>query len=331
MPLVTKYALYILLLYVLTFTQGCGGGICEPQDRYLVVEPFAGTSNRLRTIASAKIMAAVTERQLVVHWKLFKDEMPALWSQLFKNPLTMFDHSMLLFEGCTLDKITSAEAGNAVIRNLGDQNKTGDSAAGLAHIPEYQEPIVYFATSMGFSPEDKVLSRSEYDKRYLSFYKDLEPNDWIIKQIKQFKKDHDFDNKFMVGVHYRSWNTVIDTYVTNDPETQYLDEFVTEMKRAVALNPASRNNKPVGFFLATDDPKVRAKMLAVKELAGTIVTRHDIIERSTVRGQQSALVDFFLLGSTNFIIGTYQSSFSDEAAHLTIQNRKINIGKAAFK
>jgi hypothetical protein len=49
-----------------------------------------------------------------------------------------------------------------------------------------------------------------------------------------------------------------------------------------------------------------------------------------VLGQQSALVDWFLLGETNYIIGTHQSSFSDEAAYLTKQLRKDNTGGTAY-
>jgi len=68
----------------------------------------------------------------------------------------------------------------------------------------------------------------------------------------------------------------------------------------------------------------------VPELAGRIFITTFPIERKTIEGQQNALIEWFLLGSTEYIIGTYQSSFSDEAAYLTTQRRKVDLGGAVY-
>jgi hypothetical protein len=52
--------------------------------------------------------------------------------------------------------------------------------------------------------------------------------------------------------------------------------------------------------------------------------------RQTKKEIRDAVADWFLLGATDFIIGTYQSSFSDEAALLTSSQRKINIGPSNY-
>lgn len=314
----------LLLLAILA--SGCDDQ-CRPTDRYLVVTPFAGTSNRLRVLASAKIMAALTDRQLVVDWDIIEKEMPARWNQLFRNPMTTFEQSPLAKEGCSLKKITSAPEGDPTILNLGNQND-GKGVERVSRITEDQEPIIYFGTSLGFQPDSKYMTTAEYQERYRLFYQNLDPANWVTAEVKKFQTEHNFSSKFPIGVHYRAWNmSFADHYVKNDPENQYLTEFVEEMKKAVSGNTSG---KEVVFFLATDDPKVKEKLLAVTELKGKIVTRDVTIERETILGQQSALVDWFLLGSTNYIIGTYQSSFSDEAAHLTVQNRKTSIGDPVF-
>lgn len=297
---------------------------CNPQGRYLVITTFAGTSNRLRTLASAKIMAALTDRELVIDWPILDKEMPARWKDLFRNPLTTYEYSSLWQEGCSIEKIKAAAPGDPVIKNLGVQNDT-DGYYRMGKVTEDSEPIVYFGTSLNFKPDTKYISDKEYKKRYRLFYQNLDPSNWVRAEVEKFQADHQFDKKYPIGVHYRAWNMgLADNYVVTDPENKYLEEFVSEMKKAKIAYPN------VIFFLATDDPKVKEKLLKVDDLKRTIVTRDVTIERDTVLGQQSALVDWFLLGSTNYIIGTYQSSFSDEAAHLTVQDRKIEIGKSPF-
>ena len=87
-----------------------------------MVRPYAGLSNRLRVLASAKIMAALTDRHLVIDWYSVPDEIPGEWRDFFLNPLTMFNESPLPKEGCTLERITQSQANDPIVKNLGSQN-----------------------------------------------------------------------------------------------------------------------------------------------------------------------------------------------------------------
>ena len=139
----------------------------------------------------------------------------------------------------------------------------------------------------------------------------------------------------MIGVHYRAWNTgwadTKSSRLIRDPELKYLDNFITEMKKAISFEGLATNNKPVAFFLATDDPHVKDEILRDPVFSGRIVFTSHEIDRSTVLGTQNALIDWYLLGATEYIIGTFQSSFSEEASLLTTQTKKINIGDPAYK
>ena len=204
----------------------------------------------------------------------------------------------------------------------------------LGDITKFNEPIVFFATSLPFRPADKYLSDAEYVKKYRAYYKSLDPHLWVTNTVKQFQKEHKFADYFMVGIHYRSWSTGKADDIpslTIDKEHRYINDFINAINNAAATPLSQTDQKPVAFFLATDDPKIKEKIQAIPGLKNRIFTRNIPIDRSTIYEQESALVDWFLLGSTNYIIGTYQSSFSDEAAHLTKQNRKIDIGNSAFK
>lgn len=324
----------VLLAWLLSsvFFSGCAGD-CDPKGRYLVITTFAGMANRLRILASAKIMAALTDRQLVVDWPVKSDELPGKWTDFFINPLIVFENSSLEKEGCSLSTIKNAQAGDAKIKNLGTQNDA-EAQKRLAQITEDKEAIVYFGTSLPFQPDEKYLSGQEYRERRQLFYKSLDPTTLVQKAIKDFKKTHRFDDYFMIGVHYRGWQTGRPDTQSNliaDPTNRYIGDFISEMKKAKAATLADTDGKPVAFFLASDNQDAREKIQAAPELAGAVFTREEEVDRTTIRGQESALVDFFLLGATNYIIGTAQSSFSDEAAHLTKQDKKIDVGQPAYK
>ncbi len=133
----------------------------------------------------------------------------------------------------------------------------------------------------------------------------------------------------MVGIHYRGWQmgeSDDNPQLTNDPSNKYVRSFIDTMKETFERRRARTDNKPVAFFLAADNQKVKEEIMKEPLFQGRIFTRSVEIERNTVRGQESAMVDFDLLGSTNFIIGTPQSSFSAGAANLTKESRKIEVG-----
>jgi len=326
------------LASVLFFGSGCGESNCSPSGRYLVVTPYAGMSNRLRVLASAKIMAAVTGRQLVVHWAPQENEAPPKWNDLFYNPIPLFEHSLLATQdGCSLSDITRAKEGNPMINNLGSQNDS-TKRIHLINLPDVKEPVVYFGTSMNFKPGETYLSTDEYEARYRLFYQNLDPMLRVTNDVTAFRKDHGFDQKYMIGVHYRAWATgKADERDIKalDREHKYLDGFFAEMRKAMALPLAATDNKPVAFFLTTDDASIKAKILAMPEFSNRIFTTSYAIDRGSVEGMQNALIDWFLLGSTEYIIGTNSSSFSDEAARLTkqglTQRRKIRVGENPFR
>ena len=67
-----------------------------------------------------------------------------------------------------------------------------------------------------------------------------------------------------------------------------------------------------------------------QEFGPKIIARDQTIDRSTLGGIQGALVDWYILTHTNKIIGTIDSSFSDEAAFLTVTGQKTGVGPRFF-
>jgi len=322
----------IFLVSISSFFGGTLVADCKPTQNYLIVRPKLGLANRLRAIASATVMAEITNRKLVIDWRI-DDDLESNWRKLFKEPqLLMFDETDLAQEGCSLKKINETIS-DTEINNYDDPTEEGIVKLGFwfPNIPKDKHPIIYMATPWKFRPAEDFLSAEAFDKKYVEFYKTLKPIESIAKAIENFRKIYDFDSKFMIGVHYRSWLSgladKLDKNVSKDKESKYLGQFLEKMVEAVNMPLAKTKGKPVAFFLATDDPSIKEKLNKEASLKGRIFFRDIKIDRNTLAGQQDALVDWFLLGETNYIIGTKGSSFSDEAAHLTVENRKVEIGE----
>lgn len=330
---IAKLKLLILsaLCLAVSGLSSCGNN-CSTDDRYLVVTTYAGMGNRLRNVASAQIMASITDRKLVVDWLHQPGEMPGKWTDFFSNPLVVFEDSGLANQGCRLKDLQNAKSGDDMIRNLGLQNDANLQKE-LEKIPDYNEPIVYFGSTAEYRPREKDLSPADYKKRYRQFFQSLVPTKWINDEVEKFKKKHHFENFYMVGVHYRGWNAghadTTNPALIRDPSDRYVPEFIAKMKEVLARPLSSTDNKPVAFFLASDSEAARSRIVATPELQGKVFFRTEEVERSSVRGQQSAMVDFFLIAQ-EFVMGTAQSSFSEQAAILTNRD-KVNIGNPAYQ
>jgi hypothetical protein len=305
-------------------------------ERYLSVTIWTGMANRLRVIGSAMIASSFTNRKLVVDWPIVPGEMPGSWSDFFMDgPLMDFDQTSLAQEvGLSLDDIKNAKAQDRIILNLGNLNSLAGCER-LKNLTHDKKQVIYFTTTITFTLAREVCSLPVYRSLRQMFYKNLVPVNRISETVKKFKEDNEFDKKYMIGVHYRSWATGRpddrSSSLIKDHNLMYLNRFIDKMKEAV-LNPLFRQDeKPVAFFLATDDSRIKDAMLTDPDLKGLIVTTSFVVDRTSIEGTQNGLIDFFILGATNYIIGTFQSSFSDEAAHLTTYDHKVNIGEAAYK
>ena len=80
------------------------------------------------------------------------------------------------------------------------------------------------------------------------------------------------------------------------------------MKREVATDGDVR------FFLATDEAEVKTELKRI--FPKRIITQEHPLQRHTLEGMQGALVDLWCLASTQSVLGSYWSSFSDAAAEI---------------
>lgn len=301
-------------------------------EKYLLVSIVkAGIGNRLRVIASGQIMADILKRKLIVHWPV-NIHMPGKWQDLFQNPLTMLEDSPLAELGYDLKKIKNTALHDPVVCNLSVQNNKHARQNVLPYLEVFKQPIIYFESTIPFKVQH--MPERSYEKSMNQYYLALKPTADIQEEIDGFKEKYNFNSYFMIGVHYRGWQmgkTDVNEKLTNDPTNKYIEQFVDVMIKEIQEVAKGQQSKPVAFFLAADNNAAKNSLLREPKLAGRIFTRDEDIERDSLQGQSSAMVDFFLLGSTNYIIGTTESSFSRGAARLTVQARKISVGADPYQ
>jgi hypothetical protein len=296
-----------IIISLILVCVSCGGDSAEPlpvkdQTKYLVVRPIGGLANRLRVLASAHVMAKVSNRKLVLDWKVEPWEMGADFSDLFENKIP------------TISETEMPEKYKIYGHINGCQVEDVDSIyTDFAEIPSEESQTIYVSTCFNFFP--KILSFEDFIREYKSFYSSLSPVESV--RLKIAKKSENFEQQEnMIGVHYRAWKTSTEDSGDISRILAPLDAFWGKMQQVTLASDQ--------VFFASDDSE--AKSFFNTHSSKMLFSDSSNMDRSTVESQQDALVDWYLLTKTRAVIGTYQSSFSEEAALMTLSGRKYNVG-----
>ncbi len=263
----------------------------------LVLYPQYGLANRLRAIASARILADFTGRKLFVNWIRYS-KCNIEWEDLFLNRLDRYPLPATSFtKGVTL-----YDDNNDVSRFYWDmpQSLTGNPA-----------DVVAVRSCCNF--QTREMSRETYTSLKSLFYRSLQPLDSIQKTVDDLYRRY-FEGNKVVGLHIRRADHLY--YRRKDPRlVSPTSLFIESMEKVLKSNPDTR------FFLATDD---RDEERAMRERFGVnvIVYEKENISRNTQTGMQDALVDWLLLSKSSRIIGSSTSSFSEEAAVVNMIERE---------
>lgn len=272
-------------------------------EKYLIVQPQGGLANRLRVLASASVMAKVSKRRLILDWRIDSD-MGASWSELFQNKILSVAEANMPQECINKYGLVSCYSGY-------DMEGIYKKFSG---IPSDGATIVYIYTCHNFSPD--TLAFDDFLHACKAFYLSLNPVEKVKLRIEEKLKEF-VKQENIVGIHYRSWKTSVERQKNyNAPPVTSLELLREQVD--------SKINISTQVFFASED--LEAKKNFSMGLAKIIFSEERNFERNTLESTQGALVDWFLLTKTAFLVGTYQSSFSDEAALITLTGKKFNVG-----
>jgi hypothetical protein len=298
-----------------------GGSCYEPPpcvaplvkaQKYLLVYANGGVSNRLKALAASYAMAKITGRKLIVDWHIEPNEVPAEFEDLFENPIPR-PETMVLPENWSIEDLyqNKIQCPAVVTRLKYDINSYLD----YTNIPQITSQIVVVNTRFVYAAASQYASFDKYLDDVVEFLKDLKPVPQIKTKVEEYANAN-FQGASVVGVHYRAWSLTYDggLQAKANPET-----FLAKMREI------AQKDSHVKFFVTSDSLQI-ANFFR-DQMPGRILTYPlSNIDRSSVQSQRNSLLEWYLLSKTDYLIGTFDSSFSETASLLTKQRRNIAIG-----
>lgn len=259
----------------------------------IVIKPYGGLGNRLRSLDSAIALSDCTRHSLKMIWDA-NEELNCSFSSLFNAP-----------EDFDLKEISTSYL----------SRKFQEKIAIIFHFTGINYPFS-FDCVLHENDLMKLKSRG-YDFCKLKNFKNIyinsngrflspgKPYNYLspVSDIKQ-KVDElciDFDDN-CIGVHIRRTDNQLS--IKKSP----IEKFIELMKAEEKQNPEQK------FFLSTDSP--RAENDIEKAFKGKIIKYDKELSRKKEQGVKDALIDMLCLSRTSKIIGSYWSSFSEVAAEM---------------
>lgn len=262
------------------------------ESRTLTVTCLAGLSNRLRVLLSGMALAEATGREFAMHWAP-SPPCGAWFHQLFEN-----------------DWNVSAEvrfdAGNAIDLT----HDAPDSPRDLLSVTEPSFSVVHDGWLISWQQDSAHLA---LQRRCRELNAELTPIPSIAKRIEEFRAAH--FKPVMIGVHMRRG----DFHFVHPKWLVKIETITRQVDAWLMLEPDA------GILLCSDDGAMdplhgrptgreNLKEAFVQRYGERVVfTNPSSLDRRLPGAVQAALVDLWLLRSTQFFIGTPKSSFSEMA------------------
>jgi hypothetical protein len=259
----------------------------------IVVKPYGGLGNRIRSVDSAVAMAECTGKDLKVIWDS-NEELNCPYSKLFEVP-----------DNFELSEISSPYLPRKVKEKLW---------IGL-HRLNVNFPFSY--QSVLHEGDIKKLRKQGYDfceqtkfKNILIWingrflfpdkpYHYLKPAPEIQAELDRVTRG--FHNNTL-GVHIRRTDNRL--AIKNSPLEKFAELMQMEKEKDPEMN----------FFLSTDSKE--AEEFIRQKFPGDVMSLEKELSRNSEEGIKAALIDMLSLSRTSKIIGSYYSSFSEVASEI---------------
>lgn len=259
----------------------------------LIVIVTQGFGNRLKAFVSSYIYAKLLKLPLYVCWE--KDEVCNIdYQDVFEahpeiNTVSLNEVQDLKY--CYFGRVHTNTLFDKIEQAVADTDNPND----------------YILIEGGHEFKHPSMNRLEFISRKQQLYTSLRFTEVIRSKVSEYQDKH----KYNIGIHYRDVipkyddgdinNTDIVHFTKNSP----LDSFYEIIKKIKSDNTnilIVSNTDTCFNMLQTEFPKLQFH----RRCPGS--------ERNTSNGMIDAIVDMLLLSTCDLIIGSYFSSFSDEAS-----------------
>jgi len=254
----------------------------------IVIIPTQGLCNRLRAIVSAHILAKHYETTVYMIW----------------NPEECCNCG---FNDLFMNTVKSIEL-NAIHSKKYVYNPSVHTEKTLRETPNLEE-LDYIVVQGGHEFKSPTMSEEEFIREKHLFYKQLICVPDIENYVTDLTSNWFQSDRSVVGVHFRDFIEKHDEADgRNFAKESPIDSFVTRIREI------HRSDSSVQFYVSSNSK------LALETLQRRIPTANFIVEsnvelnRYSVTGIKHALQSLIMISKTRYIVGTYMSSFSDEAS-----------------
>lgn len=249
--------------------------------------PYAGLGNRMRVISSVYNYALNKSYNLVVHWNK-EGGLNASFYSLFE-PIKGLEIRDSKLKDFFLYNYPNKY--NLCIPKLFDK---------LGKHKSFHSMGLNSINKLSFDEEEIIISTYSQQGELYPLSKLFVPNEDIRNIINQVKIDF---GEFTVGCHIRRTDNV------NAIKNSSLELY--EKKIESLFN----NNCKAKIFLCTDDSKVKSYLID-KYSPKRILTYNSTLNRHSFIGIRDAVVELYLLASTDLIWGSFYSSYTEMASYL---------------
>lgn len=267
-------------------------------NKGLVVIPTQGFANRMKIIASAKIYADDHNLELTVCWIPSEEcniNLEDIFVANFFNTITL--QSLQKTKYCYFGRVHT----NSLFDKL-------DSA-----INDPIENFDYILLEGGH--EFCELKRLEFLSKKREFYRSLQFKSEINDRVNEFF--YKIDNKPKIGIHYRDIIKRFDqldidnNHVVNFTENSPLESFKNTINKL-------KNYDLNHFIVVSNSDKAINYLSEHITNISFLVTETSKYDRNNKADMIDSVVDFLILSKCDMIIGSYFSSFSDEASFFNV-------------
>ena len=250
----------------------------------IIVIPTQGFANRLRMIASSYILAEYMKLEHYINWEPFHDcniEFDEIWE---RHP----------FKKISKDKIIQSKY----------------LYFGHVHTLSIMEKILnpgnvvqYIVLTGGHEFKHPSMNNEEFLHRKYKFYSQL-----------KFKQQIPVLPSTYGCVHIRTLTQkdakdVVKNKRCNFPQNSPLEQFVHIIKKI---------DDDIPLFIISNDIAISSELQKQFPSKKILLSNPTSLNRDTSHGIHEAIKDFIILSQSSFIIGSYYSSFSDEASFFKI-------------
>ena len=263
--------------------------------------PNAGLCNRMRAIDSALALSQIDHHPLKIYWEKnsgLNCRFCDLFEPLPKELVALKEVNRKPYAFYNYKQVNNSVA-REVLRRY--QQRRFDMTV---YIEEMKGLI-----QEGYNFEELKKYRSVLIETHSRFfypqqghmYQHFKPLSFILKRIDEISEP--FSNN-TVGVHIRRADHL--KSIKDSP----LDLFIQVMSKEVQMN------EHTNFFVASDDQEVKTSLI---KLFGNkvIMSTSQKSERNTKSGIIGAVIDLYVLSRTAKVFGSYGSSFSHTACHIS--------------